>query len=191
MLEFLTEQDYRPTPWKNGRGVTEDVLLLPQGATHENFDIRISRAPIVDESQFSPFPGIDRTITRLGENPLVLRFEDGEEVALGHLSPYRFDSASAPSSQLPGGASQVMNVMTRRGRWSARVAVVGNSDGGSMSVPLGGLLVVHAVRGECIASPGRIDAGETLIVRDVARVDIAPGRDSVCLVAAFEPETRA
>lgn len=190
MLEFLTEQDYRTTPWKNGRGVTEDVLLLPQGATHENFDIRISRAPIVDESQFSPFPGIDRTITRLDENPLVLRFEDGEEVALGHLSPYRFDSASAPYSQLPGGASQVMNVMTRRGRWNARVAVIGNSDAAGMRVPPGGLLVVYAVRGECIALPGRIDAGETLIVRDVDLVDAAPGRNSVCLVAAFEPETR-
>ena len=191
MLELLTEQDYRTTPWKNGRGVTEDVLLLPLGASHENFDIRISRAPIVDESQFSAFPGIDRTITRLSENPLVLRFEDGEEVALGHLSPYRFDSASAPCSQLPDGASQVMNVMTRRGRWRARVAVIDSSDGGSMPVPLGGLLVVHAVRGECSAGASRIDAGQTLIVRDVAQLDIAPGTDSVCLVAAIEPGTRA
>ncbi|GAA4127478.1 HutD family protein [Aminobacter aganoensis] len=189
MLELLSEQDYRTTPWKNGKGVTQDVLLLPQGASHENFDIRISRAPIVDESQFSPFPGIDRTITRIGDNPLVLRFEDGGEVMLEHLSPYRFDSALAPFSRLPGGATQVLNVMTRRRRWDARVAVIGGADAAGMSVPSGGLLVVHVMRGECTADAGRIEAGETLVVRDVAEVDIAPGKGSACLVAVIEPET--
>lgn len=187
MLSLLTVEDYRKTPWKNGNGITEDVLLLPQGASHEDFDIRISRAPIVDESTFSSFPGVERTITRLGENPLTLRFAEGDAVALEHLVPFRFDSALAPSSCLPAGASQVMNVMTRRGRWVARVKVLRGAVKELLPVPGRGLVAVHAVSGECIVGAGHAASGQTLIARDVDSVEIAVPEESVSLVAVIEP----
>lgn len=187
MLSLLTAEDYLKTPWKNGNGITEDVLLLPQGASHEDFDIRISRAPIVDESAFSSFPGIERTITRLGENPMVLRFADGHEVALEHLVPFCFDSTLAPSSRLPAGASQVMNVMTRQGRWAARVKVLRGAVKELLRVPGRGLVVVHAVSGGCIVSSGHAGPGQTLIASDVDEVEIALPEKSVSLVAVIEP----
>lgn len=186
MLALLSEQDYQTTPWRNGKGVTQDILLLPQGASHENFDIRISRAPIVDESQFSPFPGIDRTITRLGVNPLVLRFEDGQEAVLAHLSPYRFDSALAPSSRLPNGASQVMNVMTRRGRWRADVTTKRGAVDEILDVPQSGLVVVHALGGECNVAGLSIEVGQTLIIQDIAQVQIAIAHGGAALIAVIE-----
>jgi environmental stress-induced protein Ves len=186
-MKLLMSQDYRRTPWKNGAGVTEDVLLLPPGSSHEDFDIRISRAPIVDESRFSMFPGIDRTITRLGENPLTLRFADGQETELAHLSPVSFDSALAPTSRLPAGASQVMNVMTRRGRWRSNVSVVrGNSE--RLQTPSGGMIVVHAAKGGCTVAGRRVAEGDTAIVDDMADALIAPDPDGASLVAVISPE---
>jgi environmental stress-induced protein Ves len=184
---LLTPEDYRKTPWKNGNGVTEDVLLLPQGSSHEDFDIRISRAPIVDESRFSAFPGIDRTITRVGENPLSLRFEDGGEVELAHLVPYGFDSALAPNSRLSSGSSQVMNVMTRRGRWQSYVSVLHGMAHEVMDVPQAGMLFVHAVRGSCGVGAIHVADGQTLIVQGPAKAEVALSDRAACLFAIITP----
>lgn len=184
---LLTPEDYRKTPWKNGNGVTEDVLLLPKGSSHENFDIRISRAPIVDESRFSAFPGIDRTITRLGENPLSLRFADGREVELGHLAPYSFDSALAPNSLLSTGASQVMNVMTRRGRWQSHVSILHGTAHEVIDVPEAGMLVVHVVRGKCDIGVTHAGDGETLIIEGPAKTEVVLSGGSSCLTAVITP----
>ncbi|MGB3390594.1 MAG: HutD family protein [Pseudaminobacter sp.] len=187
MMMLLTAEDYRKTPWKNGGGVTEDVLLLPDGASHEDFDIRISRAPIIDESRFSVFPGIDRTITRLGENPLTLCFADGQEIELAYLSPLSFDSALAPTSRLSAGASQVMNVMTRRGRWQADVSVLRGAAREKRRLPAGGMIVVHVVRGDCTVAARQVACGQTLVMDEGAEVEIALPEDGACLVAAISP----
>lgn len=186
-MKLLTSQDYRKTPWKNGRGITEDVLLLPPGSSHEDFDIRISRAPIVDESLFSVFPGIDRTITRLGENPLTLCFADGSETELAYLSPVSFDSALAPASRLPAGASRVMNVMTRRGRWRSKVSVL-RENSARLEIPVGGMVVVHAALGACTVAGNRVAEGQTAIVDDMTNVPVAVDADSACLVAIISPD---
>lgn len=186
-MMLLTPEDYRKTPWKNGHGITEDVLLLPQGSSHEDFDIRVSRAPIVDESRFSVFPGIDRTITRLGENPLTLCFADGRETALPYLSPLSFDSALAPTSRLPAGASRVMNVMTRRGRWQADVSVLHGPASEKRDVPSGGMIVAHAAKGSCRVSGINVGEGQTLIVDDMPDVLIAMAAGTACLVAVILP----
>lgn len=189
MTMLLTSEDYRKTPWKNGGGVTDDVLLLPLGASHEDFDIRISRAPIVDDSRFSVFPGIDRTITRLGENPLTLCFADGQEMELPYLSPLSFDSALAPTSRLSAGASQVMNVMTRRGRWQADVAVLRGAAKEKRGVPPDGMVVAHMAKGGCRVSGIQVAEGQTLIVDDMPDVLIAMDAGSACLVAVISPES--
>lgn len=186
-MRLLTSQDYRKTPWKNGGGVTEDVLLLPPGSSHEDFEIRISRAPIVDESRFSVFHGIDRTITRLGENPLTLCFADGSETELAYLSPVSFDSALAPASRLPAGASRVMNVMTRRGRWRSTVSVL-RADRQRQEIPSGGMVVVHAAKGSCTVAGRKVAEGDTAIVEDLVDVLVAADDDGACLVAVISQE---
>lgn len=186
-MKLLTSQDYRKTPWKNGRGITEDVLLLPPGSSHEDFDIRISRAPIVDESLFSTFPGIDRTITRLGENPLTLCFADGSETELAYLSPVSFDSALAPSSRLPAGPSRVMNVMTRRGRWRSKVSVLRQEDPARLAIPANGMVIVHAASGGCTVAGSHLAEGYTAILDDMADAPVAVDAGGACLVAVISP----
>lgn len=167
---LLTPQDYATVPWKNGKGVTHDVMLLPEGSGHDDFDIRISLAPITEEGPFSSFPGIDRRITRLSTERLSLVFGDGREVPLERLVPLAFDSALAPVSRLPDGAARVINVMTRRGVYASELEVVRD---GRRTVPGGtGHTVVFCVEGRMEAGGREIAAGQTLHLRDSSPVEI-------------------
>ncbi|GLK85052.1 HutD/Ves family protein [Ancylobacter defluvii] len=192
-LKVLTMSDYVVTPWKNGGGVTSDVFLFPDGATQENFDIRLSLAPIVTEGAFSSFPGIDRHITRLSATPLGLVF-GGEIRELKRLEPLYFDSVLQPRSVLPEGPAQVLNVMTRRGRWNAQVMPVVGGNEPLLAVPDGGLVVLHAVTGtwqvgdrvgSVIVRPG-----ETLISREESTLRASSQRDGEAIVAFLSPTRR-
>lgn len=189
-LKVLKVSDYRTTPWKNGGGVTQDVLLLPAGATHETFDIRVSLAPIVAEGPFSAFPGIDRHITLLTQERLNLAFAH-ETRALNRLEPLYFDSALQPASRLPDGPVRVLNVMTRRGRWNAQVMPARGDNEPLLVAPDGGFVVLHAVTGTWQVGhqlgAALVQPGETLISHEEAplRASCEPRGEAV--VAFLSP----
>ncbi|MBS9478709.1 HutD/Ves family protein [Ancylobacter radicis] len=189
-LKVLKISDYTTTPWKNGGGITQDVLLLPDGASQENFDIRISLAPIVSEGPFSSFPGVDRHITLLTPERLELVFAH-ETRALKRLEPLYFDSVQQPSSRLPDGAVRVLNVMTRRGRWNAQVMPAKGDKEPLLAAPDGGLVVLHAVTGTWqVGHPlgaALVHPGETLIAREegTLRASCAPNGEAI--VAFLSP----
>ena len=70
-------------PWKNGRGFTTELAVFPPHADLKTvpFDWRISMADVVEDGDFSPFPGYDRTLV----------------VAQGQGMELTFDGASAPT----------------------------------------------------------------------------------------------
>ena len=51
-------------PWKNGRGITNEICIFPAGAKLEKNDFlyRLSSAPIEQDSDFSFFPGMSRLL---------------------------------------------------------------------------------------------------------------------------------
>jgi environmental stress-induced protein Ves len=174
-LHLIDPTDYARVPWKNGGGITQDVLLLPAGSGHDDFDVRISLAPIVEEGPFSSFPGIDRRITRLSREPVSLDFAD-REVALERLVPVHFDSVLAPISRLADGPARVINVMTRRGRFEQSVETHQRWQG-RLDVGTGQIFVVHAVTGPAMArSAGRelmVGEGATLIASGPVEFEVA------------------
>lgn len=198
-IEILTPADYRLTPWKNGAGVTRDVFFHPPGAGHEDFDIRLSLAPITTEGPFSSFPGIDRHITRLSANRLELVFP-GAVRALERLVPLYFDSVQAPVSQLPEGPAEVLNVMTRRGRWTAQVMPLAPASEPLLAVPDGGLVILHAVTGRwqvgegvgegADTAPAEVAAGSTLVARGGGLLRAAAEKEGEAVVAFLAPATR-
>ncbi|MFD2140884.1 HutD family protein [Ancylobacter oerskovii] len=192
-LKVLTMSDYAVTPWKNGGGITRDVFLFPEGATHESFDIRLSLAPIVTEGAFSSFPGIDRHITRLSAASLGLAFGT-ETRELKRLEPLYFDSVLQPRSVLAEGPAQVLNVMTRRGRWNAQVMPVVGATEPLLAVPDGGFVVLHAVSGtwqvgDRVGS-AIVRPGETLVSREEATLRASSQRDGEAIVAFLSPTRR-
>ncbi len=88
----LTEKDYKTSGWSGG--TTTEVFIWPEKASYaaREFLFRISSARVdLEESDFTPLPGITRYITPL-TGGFTLTHEAGAPIVLGPLAkPYRFD----------------------------------------------------------------------------------------------------
>lgn len=108
--------------WKNGGGVTRELVCLPAGADLDHFDWRVSIADIARSGPFSRFAGIDRCIVLLEGDGVLLHSEQGWQQALTTPGePFHFAGEAPCQATLLGTASRDFNVMTRRGRVRAGV----------------------------------------------------------------------
>jgi uncharacterized protein len=150
-------------PWKNGGGVTQEVLCLPQGSSPDQFDWRVSIAHIASSGPFSVFAGIDRVITLLEGPGVHLRSHDG---AIDHrldtpLEPFAFPGEAEVQATLLGADCHDFNVMTRRHACTARVHMLRNAT--TLPPARQGLfLVVQGVWQLRSDTDLRLDAGEGL-----------------------------
>ncbi len=113
-----------PVPWKNGGGLTREVAASPAGAALADFDWRVSTAEVRNAGPFSIFPGVQRTLCVL-QGTLALEVEGAPAVRLAAASAPHVFSGDAPAHARPGPEGVVdLNVMTRRGRFGARVAAL-------------------------------------------------------------------
>ena len=111
--------------WKNGGGVTREIVREPTGASLDDFDWRVSVADIAAAGPFSRFVGIDRHLLLLeGDGVHLTSAEAGLDVnLLADDTVLAFSGDVDMSSQLLGGAVRDSNVMTKRGVWQAQVSV--------------------------------------------------------------------
>jgi environmental stress-induced protein Ves len=120
-MQLLRAADRLAVPWKNGGGVTRDVVVSPAGATMDDFDWRISIADIAASGPFSRFPGIDRKLAVL-QGKVALTVEGSAPVLLDpHSAALDFYGESAVQADPVGGPSMDLNVMTRRGRFNSKL----------------------------------------------------------------------
>jgi len=134
------------TPWKNGGGVTREIVCSPAGAGMERFDWRISIATIDRPGPFSAFDGVDRVIMLLDGAGVRLHSREGRidhHLDVPH-APFAFDGGVALDCELLGGTSTDFNVMSRRGRLRADVHVL--HEGADIAPAAQGLLL--ALRGQ-------------------------------------------
>lgn len=131
-----------PVPWKNGGGLTQEIVCWPPGAGMSEFQWRVSVASIDAGGPFSVFPGVDRVILLLeGGGVRLLSPGQGLDRRLEHYRPLQFSGDHPCDCTLLGGASRDFNVMTRRGAVVADVQVFAGAATGSGSH---GLLFVAA-----------------------------------------------
>lgn len=185
VLRHLPATGYDTQPWKNGQGVTDEVLLLPEGASRDGFDLRISRASISAQGLFSAFPGADRIITVIEGAGLRLDFGD-RGVALGPLEPFAFDTGLTPDGLPLGQGVRVFNVMAARDVWvlgPARVLrgegmdtgaalTVVFAHGAGVRIEESGTHLSLAPGDTALAGPGTRVAGPALVIP----LTPAPGR---------------
>ena len=108
-----------PQPWKNGGGVTRELLRLP--ADGDDWSLRISVADIAADGPFSPFPGVTRWFAVLEGAGVRLDFPDRVLNVRRDDAPLRFDGADAPGCRLLDGPTRDLNVMVRQERGDALV----------------------------------------------------------------------
>lgn len=132
-------QEATAQPWRNGGGVTRELLAwpaprladTPEGPQVQATDwaVRVSVADITQDGPFSAFPGIDRCFAVLEGDGVVLTLR-GEDL---HLTPdsdrLAFDGAQAPGCRLINGPTRDLNLMGRHsaGRAWMQRAVAGQS----------------------------------------------------------------
>ena len=138
--------DIAPTPWKNGGGATREIACWPAGTGLDSFDWRFSVATIAADGAFSVFAGIDRSITLLSGDGVLLHGEHGTHRLDQPLVPFAFAGETPIRATLLGGASEDFNVMTRRGRCRADVKVWRYAVDGPSTPPHAALLL--AVQGD-------------------------------------------
>ncbi|BBC38474.1 hypothetical protein SGFS_097680 [Streptomyces graminofaciens] len=148
--DALRWSEYRSVPWKNGGGMTREVASgtvqapLTSAEPADGFDWRVSVADVGTAGSFSVFPGIDRVITLVEGEGMVLTV-DGTPHPVGPLSPFAFSGDAATDCQLEAGAVRNVNVMTRRSRATAQVRIITvAAEGAEMACALGDTLVVMA-----------------------------------------------
>jgi len=164
-MRILRAAGYKVMPWKNGGGTTTEIAVSPQAAGLDDFDWRISMARVEAGGPFSSFAGIDRTLSVLEGDGIVLD--------IAGRSASRLTAASAPLSfpgDVPTGAALIggpitdLNVMTRRGRMTHSVERL--SVAGEIGIAPGGDMVLVLPVGGCILTDGTSSLGplDTLVL---------------------------
>ncbi|MFD9789832.1 HutD family protein [Streptomyces sp. NPDC059070] len=134
--------------WRNGGGATREIASRPAGA--DDFGWRASVADIGRGGPFSEFPGVDRTLTLLSGDGVRLRCPGVfDRLLTGVGEPFGFSGDLALDAELPSGPCRVLNLMVRRGRWTARV----DRSDHTVEVLPGRAGVVYALRGSWRADP--------------------------------------
>jgi len=120
-IEWLPAAHRQGVPWKNGGGITREVVASPAAAGLERFAWRISTAEVRTAGPFSAFPGIERTLCIL-EGKLSLALGGRTAIVLSADSaPFEF-AGDDPAHGAPlHGPVIDLNVMARRGSFAARV----------------------------------------------------------------------
>ena len=115
--------ELEPVPWKNGKGTTRELLILPEDATlGGSFDVRLSIARIERDAEFSTLEGVERIFTPLAGEPFALvheRFRDPIPQRIGE--PYRFDGSWKTRAVDVTTPVDVLNVMLGSPRATATV----------------------------------------------------------------------
>jgi environmental stress-induced protein Ves len=139
---ILRAAERRAVPWKNGGGLTREVAVHPPGADLDNFAWRVSIAEVLRGGPFSSFAGVDRHMAVISGS-LALAIAGRDQLTLAADGPPATFPGDLPVSAEPLQAPVTdLNVMTRRGRWSARLTHCSAPPAGEMKLAADITLIV-------------------------------------------------
>ncbi|MDP9984299.1 environmental stress-induced protein Ves [Pseudarthrobacter oxydans] len=138
-MEIIRYAELKAHPWRNGGGVTRELASHPaaapaQGAPGQDapgqdgpaaagWDWRVSIAEVSKAGDFSAYPGMDRVLTVV-EGELLLLSVDGAEHPLEKYRPFRFSGDAAATGALPTGDIRDLNVITRQGVFKGYTSII-------------------------------------------------------------------
>ncbi|WP_413249021.1 HutD family protein [Sinomonas flava] len=128
--------DLRPEKWRNGGGTTVEIASGPERApaSGKDWGWRLSIADVERAGDFSAFAGMERVLTVV-EGELLVLTVDGREHGLERFRPFRFDGGAPASAVLPTGSIRDLNLITRRGVFTGYVTILELSK--ALPAPLG------------------------------------------------------
>ena len=171
-MRVIRANDHRRMRWKNGLGETTEIAVWPEGASVDDFDWRISTARVEADGPFSPFEGIDRTLTVLHGAGLRLSVEGAGTIELSRATPPHGFAGDRPTgATLVAGPVTDLNVMTRRSRLWHRVRRLALYGSMALASDAATVLVL------CTAGSAFVASGEAEVhlgLLDTAWIDAGP-----------------
>jgi hypothetical protein len=159
-LTHLTPRDYKTMSWKNGGGVTTELVLEPKDDGTALW--RLSIAEVSKSGPFSDFAGYARTIMLIDGPGFVLDFEGHPSLRLDQrYEPFPFDGGWKTDCTLIDGPVRDFNLMAAREAGTASLTVARPERGG-MSVDAAPTVVFHVLEGEASVSGHLVAQGDTL-----------------------------
>lgn len=128
MTQLLPANLHRTQRWKNGFGVSHLIADMPPGAGFDTVLWQVSVTEIERDCPFSNLPGLDRQFTVIDGAGVELASVDEATGAASRqivqrLRPYAFAGDWRTTCRLLDGPVRVLNVMTRRGQFTATVEI--------------------------------------------------------------------
>ena len=121
MLTILSPETFKTIPWKNGLGHTTE-LAINSGGNLDDFDWRLSIASVVNDGDFSNFPGYQRHLVLIEGEGLILDHHNGDVNELANLLDVaHFDGGSKTCGRLVNGAIKDFNIMANKQSFTAEV----------------------------------------------------------------------
>ena len=129
-MEIIRYAELKAQPWRNGGGVTRELASHSASTSSAEspgpdggWDWRVSIADVSKAGDFSAFPGMDRVLTVV-EGELLLLIVDGAEHPLEKYRPFRFSGDAAAAGALPTGDIRDLNVITRTGVFKGYTSII-------------------------------------------------------------------
>lgn len=166
-MEIIRYAELKAHPWRNGGGVTREVASHPAAAPAQGgpskdgpgaagWDWRVSIAEVSRAGDFSAYPGMDRVLTVV-EGELLLLSVDGAEHPLEKYRPFRFSGDAAATGALPTGDIRDLNVITRQGVFKGYTSIIELSKKRAHPVFEGQLGIL--LQGQAAVTPGTAGTG--------------------------------
>lgn len=160
-MEIIRYAELKAQPWRNGGGVTREVASHSASTSSPEspgpdggLDWRVSIADVSKAGDFSAFPGMERVLTVV-EGELLLLSVDGAEHPLEKYRPYRFSGDAAAVGALPTGDIRDLNVITRTGVFKGYTSIIELSKKRAHPVFEGQMGIL--LQGQATAAPGTAD----------------------------------
>jgi len=170
-------------PWKNGGGVTRELLKLPHPSEPSRFLARLSIARVATSGPFSVFPGVDRIIMLLEGEGMALSIAGAPEVVLARRwQPFAFSGDAESHCRLLGGAVRDFNLMVDRATATASLEVVHLAPGKTLTVAGASTVLLHVLEGRALVAGTPVSMEETLWL-EAPEVLALRGEVEVALVA--------
>jgi environmental stress-induced protein Ves len=156
-MQIIRYAELKAQPWRNGGGVTRELARhsrTPSGqnsADDTTWDWRVSIAEVTKAGAFSAFAGMDRVLTVI-DGELLLLSVDGSEHPLEKYRPFRFSGDADSAGALPTGDIRDLNVITRNGYFKGYTSIVELSKKRAHPVFAGQFGVL--LQGQATVSPG-------------------------------------
>ncbi len=170
----LHASGYRSMAWKNGQGITHEIAREP--AAGESFLWRLSIAEVASDSDFSLFPGCDRTITLIEGVGMELDFDEAPAKRIDRrFVPFDFAGDWHCRCRLIDGPIRDFNLMVDRFRVRAETLVLRLSDTPVEADIAEGKLLVYCGEGELRVGDFTAEAGDTLSLGPGCHAIAGPG----------------